>query len=255
MEFELVALLMGAALAAGWIDGVVGGGGLLLLPALLTAAPNAPVASLLGTNKLASVFGTGSAALTYARRVKVDPRMAWTTAGLALLSAAAGASVAGALSSHLLRPTIMVVLVVVLAVVMLRPALGRAPQPRLLTPARMIAAIALCGVGISFYDGLVGPGTGTFLVIALATITGLDFVTASATAKIINASTNLGALIVFAALGHVMWLLGLVLGGCTLLGAQLGARTAMSRGTGFVRIVLVVVVLALLARMAYEQFG
>lgn len=254
MEPEILGLLLTVALAAGWIDAVVGGGGLLLLPALLVGVPNAPLATVLGTNKLASVFGTTSAALTYARKIGIRPRLVVPTALLALVGSGLGAGLATALTSEVLQPIIMVVLAGVALMVYFRPAMGAAPDPDMHTRNRLLATIALAGLGISFYDGLIGPGTGVFLIIALTAVLGLDFVTASASAKIVNACTNLGALAVFAAGGHIDWFLGLTLAVCTVIGAQIGARTALERGSGFVRAVLLVVVLALLLRMGWDLF-
>ncbi|MFC7331517.1 sulfite exporter TauE/SafE family protein [Marinactinospora rubrisoli] len=255
MDVDVIGLLLLAAAAAGWVDAVVGGGGLLLLPALLVAAPTTPVPALLGTSKLAAVFGTSSAAIAYARRVKINPRIVWPTAGLAFFGAGTGAALAGMISSAALRPIIMVVLLAVAAVVLLRPSLGAVVDPTLQTPRRVTAAILLAGGAVACYDGLIGPGTGTFLIITLTLVTGMDFVAASASAKVINTATNLGAIAVFAWNGHVLWLLGLALAVCNVVGAQIGARMALSRGTGFVRAVLLVVVLALVARLGWDQFA
>ncbi|MBX9391135.1 TSUP family transporter [Streptomonospora nanhaiensis] len=250
---DVVALLLAAAMAAGWVDAVVGGGGLLILPAMLVAFPASPVAPLLGTNKLTAIMGTASAAWTYLRGVRPDPRIMWPTAGLALLGAGGGAALAGSVSSAALRPTVMVVLAVVLVLVVARPAMGAVANPTLLTPRRIAVAVLLAGGGVGFYDGLIGPGTGTFLIMVLTTVVGLDFVSASASAKVVNTATNLGALVVFAVNGDVLWLLGLGLAVCNVAGAQIGARMALRRGSGFVRVVLVVVVLALLVRLGWEQ--
>ncbi|GAA3761268.1 hypothetical protein HDA32_004881 [Spinactinospora alkalitolerans] len=255
MDPEIIGFLVLAAAAAGWVDAVVGGGGLLLLPALLVAFPNAHVASLLGTNKLAAVFGTCSAALTYARGVKLHRRIVWPAAGLALLGAGTGAALAGAISSDALRPIVMAVLLVVAAVVLFRPALGAVAEPMLLTPRRIVAAVLVAGAGVGFYDGIIGPGTGTFLIIAFTAVSGMDFVAASASAKIVNTATNIGAITVFAINGDVLWLLGLALAVCNIMGAQIGARMALRRGTGFVRVVLLVVVVALTLKLGYDQFG
>ncbi|MFC4868924.1 TSUP family transporter [Streptomonospora arabica] len=246
---------MTAALAAGWVDAVVGGGGLLMLPAMLVAFPNAPVAPLLGTNKLTAIMGTASAAVTYIRGVRPDPRIMWPTAGLALLGAGGGAALAGSVSSEALRPTVMLVLAVVLVLVIARPAMGAVADPALLTRRRVVVAVLLAGGGVGFYDGLIGPGTGTFLIMVLTAVVGLDFVRASASAKVVNTATNLGALAVFAWNGDVLWLLGLGLAVCNVAGAQIGARMALRRGAGFVRVVLVVVVLALLVRLAWETLA
>ncbi|MEU8304566.1 TSUP family transporter [Actinomadura sp. NPDC048955] len=255
MHAEQVVLLLAAAVAAGWVDAVVGGGGLIQLPALLLLNPGQPVATALATNKLGSIAGTTSAAVAYARKAKPDVRVALPAGLLAVCCAAGGALCAAAISSDVLKPVIMVVLLAVAAIVVLRPDLGRTPRLVLRTRRRVAAAVLVPGVAIAFYDGLVGPGTGTFLVIAFTTLLGMDFVDASATSKIINTGTNLGALAVFAAQGHVLWAIGLAMAVCNIVGAQLGAHMAISRGAGFVRVVLLCVVGALVLKLGYEQFG
>ncbi|TDD64426.1 sulfite exporter TauE/SafE family protein [Actinomadura rubrisoli] len=255
MHAEQVLLLLLAATAAGWVDAVVGGGGLIQLPALLLLNPGQPVATALATNKLGSIAGTSSAAVAYLRKAKPDLPVALPAAGLAVCCAAGGALCAAAISSDVLKPVIMVVLLAVAAIVVLKPDLGRVPNLVLRTRRRVAAAVLIPGVVIAFYDGLVGPGTGTFLVIAFTTLLGMDFVNASASSKIINTGTNLGALIVFAAQGHVLWAIGLAMAFCNIVGAQFGARMAISRGTGFVRTVLLCVVSALVVKLGYEQFA
>lgn len=248
-------MLLLAATAAGWVDAVVGGGGLIQLPALLLLNPGQPVATALATNKLGSIAGTSSAAYAYLRRAKPDLPVALPAAGLAVCCAAGGALCAATISSDVLKPVIMVVLLAVAAIVVLKPGLGRVPRVVLRTRRRVAAAVLVPGVAIAFYDGLVGPGTGTFLVIAFTTLLGMDFVNASASSKIINTGTNLGALIVFAAQGHVLWAIGLAMAACNIAGAQAGARMAISRGAGFVRAVLLCVVTALVIKLACERFG
>jgi uncharacterized membrane protein YfcA len=248
-------LLPGAAFCAGWVDSVVGGGGLIQLPVLLLAFPAMPVTTAMGTNKFASVFGTASAALTYGRRIRHDWRVLAPTALVAALSAAGGALAASRVSSAALRPIILGVLGAVALLVVARPSLGRdrsgtAPAP---SRARRIAAVVLCGGVIGFYDGMIGPGTGTFLILSASALLGLDFVHASATAKVVNAGTNLGALLVFAPLGRVMVGLGLAMAVCNTAGSWVGARTALKRGTRFVRIVLLCVVGALIVKLAFAS--
>ncbi|MFI7612163.1 TSUP family transporter [Nonomuraea terrae] len=253
MPLEQFLVLLAAAAAAGWVDAVVGGGGLLQLPALLVTGM--PTVEAMATNKFSSVFGTASAAVAYSRSAKVDRQVALPGAALAALSAGLGAWAAAAISAEVLRPAVMVVLVAVAVFVTLRPSMGAVPEPRLRTGPRVAAAVATAGVGIAFYDGIMGPGTGTFLIIAFTTILGLDFVAASASAKIINVGTNLGALAVFGAQGHVHWALGLGMAVCNVAGAQFGARMALRRGAAFVRIVLLVVVVAMVIRLGWQQFG
>ncbi|MEV6302077.1 TSUP family transporter [Actinoplanes sp. NPDC051861] len=247
----MIVTLLIAAAAAGWVDAVVGGGGLLLLPALLVAAPQLHPATALGTNKLAAICGTSTAAIAYARKTKIDWGVAGPSAALALLCSGCGAALAGAIPASAYRPVIIGVLVAVAVFVTVRPQMGLREHMEKRTPWRRGVAVGVAGGLIAAYDGLIGPGTGTFLVLAFTTIIGADFLHGSAMAKIVNTATNLGALVVFAYTGNVAWLLGAGMAVCNVAGALLGARMALRRGAGFVRVVLLVVVLALIARLGY----
>ncbi|MFF9348249.1 sulfite exporter TauE/SafE family protein [Streptomyces sp. NPDC014734] len=252
----LVVLCVAAA-AAGWIDAVVGGGGLLLLPALLLGLPQVPAAHVLGTNKAVALVGTSGAAVAYVRKAPVKVGTALRIGLAALAGSMTGAFFAAGISSEVLRPVIMVVLLVVAAFVMLRPSFGRTVDdgaPHRIGRARTITAILLVGGGIGFYDGLFGPGTGTFLVLALTAVLHLDLVTASANAKIVNVCTNVGALAMFAHQGNVLWQLAAPMAVFNLAGGLVGARMALSRGSGFVRVVLLVVVFSLVAKLAFDQW-
>lgn len=251
---EQVLLLCAFAFLAGGLDAVVGGGGLVQLPALLVVLPQAPVVALLGTNKLASVVGTASAAVTYSRRVAVDRRTAAWMAGAAFLGSAAGALVATQVGSDLLKPVVLVALVAVLAYTLRRPSLGEVELLRLRARAQRGVAVG-GGALIGFYDGFLGPGTGSFLVFLLVGAVGLSFLHASATAKVVNTGTNLAALALFAYGGHVLWALGAAMAMANLAGSQVGARLAIRRGSAWVRRVFVVVVSALVLRLAYDVLG
>ncbi|MET7486278.1 TSUP family transporter [Streptomyces sp. NPDC005538] len=255
ISLTMVAVLCVTALAAGWIDAVVGGGGLLLLPVLLLGLPaGTPAATALGTNKAVAIVGTSGAAVTYARKAPVNIALAVRIGLAALAGSSAGAFFAAGMSTDVLKPVIMVVLLAVATFVILRPAFGTAPTPGPVTRRRVLAAIGLAGLGIGFYDGLVGPGTGTFLVLALTAVLHLDLVTASATAKIVNCCTNAGALAMFAWQGAVLWQLAALMAVFNLAGGMLGAHTALKQGSGFVRVVLLTVVFALVTNLAYEQW-
>ncbi|MEU1131788.1 TSUP family transporter [Streptomyces sp. NPDC005900] len=255
ISLAVVVVLCLAALAAGWIDAVVGGGGLLLLPALLLGLPGGtPAPHALGTNKAVAIVGTAGAAVTYARKAPVDVRTAVRIGLAALAGSMAGAFFAAGMSTDVLKPVIMVVLVGVGTFVILRPAFGTAPATGPASPRRILAAIGLAGLGIGFYDGFIGPGTGTFLVLALTAVLHLDLVTASATAKIVNCCTNAGALAMFAWQGVVLWKLAALMAVFNLAGGMLGARTALKKGSGFVRVVLLTTVFGLVVKMAYEQW-
>ncbi|WP_086765040.1 sulfite exporter TauE/SafE family protein [Streptomyces griseiscabiei] len=196
--------------------------------------------------------GTGGTATGDASAV--DVKIAVRIGLAALAGSTAGAFVAAGMSTEILKPVVMVVLVAVGAFVILRPAFGTAPGTGPVSARRVLAAIGLAGVGIGFYDGLVGPGTGTFLVLALTAVLHLDLVTASATAKIVNCCTNAGALATFAWKGTVYWQLAALMAVFNLVGGTVGARTALKKGSGFVRVVLLTVVFTLVAKMGYEQW-
>jgi uncharacterized protein len=243
-------LLLLAAFAAGWIDAVVGGGGLLQLPALLLVPGLSPVQAL-ATNKLSSVFGTTTSAVTYARRVHPDLRTALPMAGVALVGSAAGASIAALLPASVFKPVIVVALVGIGLFTVLRPSLGEQTALRYTGRRHHGTAVGI-GAVIGFYDGVLGPGTGSFLVFAMVSLLGYDFLNASAKAKIVNVATNVGALAVFVPAGVVFWGLGLLMGAANVLGGYLGSRTATARGSRFIRIAFLVVVTALIVRVGAD---
>ncbi|MFI8828729.1 TSUP family transporter [Streptomyces sp. NPDC053431] len=256
MDVEVVAGLLFAAAAAGWVDAVVGGGGLILIPALLMAFPHLPPAAALGTNKLTAITGTTVAAATYARRTKLDRSVALPAALLAVPAAGFGALSASSLPASWFRPVIMALLIAVAVFVVLRPQFGSVVEDAdAVGSRRRLLAVALAGCGIGFYDGVFGPGTGTFLIMIFTSMLALEFLQSSALAKVVNVGTNLGALTVFAYQGQVLWLLGAAMALCNIAGATLGARTALKRGSGFVRVVLLVVVSVLVLKLAFDQFG
>ena len=245
-------LLLLAGLTAGWVDAVVGGGGLIQLPALLLGlGTGSPAVLALGTNKLASICGTLTSAVTYYGRVRPDLRTALPMAAFALTGALAGAALATALPSSAIVPIVLVALVCVLVYTLRRPALGQMTTLRHNGSRHHVTA---CGLGlvIGVYDGAVGPGTGSFLVFGLVSLLGYGFVQASAKAKIANVATNLGALIIFVPQGVVLGRLGLAMGAANMLGGYVGARTAVARGAGFVRIVVVAVSSVLVLRLGYQ---
>ena len=250
-ETEIVVALCFAAFAAGWVDAVVGGGGMIQLPALLVLLPGATPEQVLATNKLSSVFGTATAAWTYVRRVKPDLRTALPMAAAALGGSAAGAACASLLPKEAFRPLVLVLLLVVGIYTARRPAMGDVQELRFSGRQHLTAALG-AAVGIGFYDGIFGPGTGSFLVFALVALMGYSFVQASAKARIVNLATNIGALAVFIPQGAPIYGLGFAMAACNVLGGRLGATTAITRGSGFVRTVFLVVVALLGARLAYD---
>ncbi|MFB4353131.1 TSUP family transporter [Microbacterium sp. LS_15] len=246
-------LIVVAAFAAGWIDAVVGGGGLLQLPALLLIPGISPIQAL-ATNKLASVFGTATSSVTYYRRAKPDIRTALPMALIALAGSFGGAAVATVLPAAAFKPIIVVALLAVALFTAFRPQMGAATKLRFSGHRHHIMA-GLAGLVIGFYDGLIGPGTGTFLVISLVALLGYDFLQASAKAKIVNLATNTGALLLFIPHGAVLWLLGGILAIANVAGSYLGSRMAISRGAMFIRVVFLLVVVALIAKLGVDVWN
>jgi uncharacterized membrane protein YfcA len=243
-----------AALAAGFVDAVVGGGGLVQLPALLVGLPHATPLQILATNKLGSICGTTVSSATYYRRIKPDPRTFLPMMLLALAGSFIGALAASHIPRSAFEPLVLVALVVVGAYVLLKPEVGESTVLRYAGGRHLAAAMAV-GVVIGFYDGALGPGTGSFFVFALVGLLGYNFLDASAKAKLANWATNLGALLLFVPQGGVLWKVALVLGVCNLVGAYAGARVAVSRGARFVRVFFIVVVSAFIVRIGGDVLG
>ncbi len=250
----VLALLGLAALTAGFVDAVVGGGGLIQLPALLLGLPGASPVQVLATNKLASFCGTTVSSATYYRRIRPDPRTFGPLMLLAFVGSTLGAGLAFLIPKSAFDPIVLVVLLVVGGYVLVKPTLGDATALRFAGHRHTLAAMGT-GLAIGVYDGALGPGTGSFFVFTLVGLLGYSFLEASAKARLANWATNLGALVVFVPLGVVLWKVGLVLGVCNLAGGYLGARTAVARGSRFVRVFFIVVVSAFVLRIGGDLVG
>lgn len=252
IEIDSLLWVLGcAAFFAGFVDAVVGGGGLIQIPALFAAYPQGLPATLFGTNKLASVVGTASAAVQYARRVAVPWGVALPGAVAALIGSWCGARAVAYLPVELLKPVILVLLILVALYTFLRKDFGA--EARELSPGRNAALLAtLIGGGIGFYDGFFGPGTGSFLIFLFVRFLGMDFLRASVTAKILNVATNVAAIAFFAFNVEILWKVAAVMAVCNLAGAVTGSRAALRHGVGFVRKMFLGVVTALILKMIYD---
>lgn len=250
MDFLLVSL---ASFLAGLVDSIVGGGGLILVPALFAAYPGIAPATLLGTNKSASVWGTAIAAVQYGRRVRIDRAVMLPAAAAALTGSLLGAWAVTRVQAGFLRGLLPFVLLGVLLYTLARKRLGEVHAPR---HERGRATAIACAIGalVGAYDGFFGPGTGSFFIFLLVRFLGYDFLNASACAKLLNVATNSAALLLFAAKGYVWWRLGLVMAMANVVGSLIGARLALKHGAGFVRGVFVVVVAALILKTGRDAF-
>ena len=242
-----------ASLLAGGIDSIVGGGGLILVPALFAVYPNAAPATLFGTNKSASVWGTSIATVQYSRRVQMRWAVLGPAAGAALVGSFLGAWAVTLIDPGFLRRALPLILLGVLLYTLARKDLGRTHAPRH-TRGRETLLACLIGAVIGWYDGFFGPGTGSFFIFLFVRLLGYDFLNASAAAKLLNVATNIAAIALFAAKGHVWWHIGLVMAAANVTGSLIGTRLALKHGAGFVRGVFIVVVGALILKTGYDAF-
>lgn len=251
-EIDLI-MLLAAALFAGFVDAVAGGGGLIQVPTLLVALPAESPATVFGTNKLASIFGTGNAALRYARRIALPWDIALPAAIAAFVFSFAGAAAVAWLPKDVVRPLVLALLVLVMIYTLAKPNFGAVAGERLAPQSERRLAL-LAGAILGFYDGFFGPGAGSFMIFAFVRFFRLDFLHASGAAKVVNFSTNAAALAYFAPSGHVLWIIGLAMAAFNIAGALLGTRLALHHGSGFVRGVFIVVASLLIARLGYDTF-
>lgn len=248
-----LAALCGFAFIAGFVDAVAGGGGLIQVPALLVLMPQLPIATVFGTNKFASIWGTGAAAIQYSRHVPIEWRTILPTAFSALVFGFLGAHTVSLLSPAILRPLVLCLLLTTLVYTVWKKDLGALHAPKL-RPSAQIWLGMLTGAALGFYDGFFGPGTGSFLIFAFVGLFGFSFLAASAAAKIINVVTNLAAITYFSWSGNILYGTALSMAVCNTAGGWLGSHMAIRRGNGFVRGLMMMVVCMLLLKLTYDTF-
>ena len=246
-------ILLGAAFFAGLVDAVVGGGGLIQLPALFSVLPEVVPATLLGTSKLAGIWGTGAAAINFSRRVKLVWSAALPAAVTAFVFAFAGAYTVIKIPPDFLRKLLPLILVAVAVYTFRKKDFGTVHAPRHTGMRERMLAIGIGGA-IGFYDGFFGPGTGSFLVFLFVRFFGFDFLGASAVAKVVNVACNLAALLWFWRSGHLLWGIGLSMAVCNVAGSLIGSRLAIRHGSGFVRRLFLLVVAVLILKTSYDAF-
>lgn len=246
-----IALLCTFAFLAGFIDSVAGGGGLIQLPALLIFLPHAPVAHLLGTNKLASIAGTSFAVVQYARHVGINWHATLPAAIAALVLSFMGARTAAVLNAEVMRVVVLILLVCIAIYTFVRKDFGSLHAPKL-TPVIQVMVSIAAGMTIGFYDGFFGPGTGSFLIFVFVGIFGFNFLSASASAKLINFSTNLSAMLYFAFTDNILYNFAIPMAVFNILGSLAGTRLAILKGSRFVRILFLVVVAGMILKLAYD---
>lgn len=244
IALQVLLLLFLAGLLAGFIDSIAGGGGMITIPAMLLAG--IPPLQTLGTNKLQSLFGSASASWSYARHGHVDLRTQWPMALMAALGAVGGALLATVMPGDWLKAALPFLLIAIAVYFGLKPNIGEVDRHRRL-------GVAAFGFGfvplVGFYDGLFGPGTGSFLMLGFVSLAGYGILKATAHTKFLNFGSNVGGFAVFIATGAVLWKVGLAMGAGQFIGAQLGSRFAMKQGARIIKPLLVTVSIALAIRL------
>ncbi|MDN3712420.1 TSUP family transporter [Paracoccus cavernae] len=250
LSYDLIAMLVVAAFAAGFIDSIAGGGGLITVPALLLAG--LPPAQALATNKVQGGFGAATAAITYARRGLVDPRKQLGSAAIAFAAGLCGALMVSYIPTQALGYILPVLLIGIAIFFALKPGLNDQDRAERMRPA-LFAAIVVPFIG--FYDGLLGPGAGAFYMLGFVMLAGYGILKATAHTKLLNFASNLGGLTAFALVGQPLWLLGAMMAVAQIAGATLGSRLAMKIGAKVIKPLLVVTSTALALRLIWQMLA
>ena len=251
MDLDIILSLIFFAFCAGAIDAAVGGGGLIQIPAIMGAMPQLAPATVFGTNKLASIFGTASAAWSFLRKVKLRWKLLVVIAVCAFISSFIGAACVPLIPKEVLKPFVLVMLIIIAIYTLIKKQFGQVHVQQELTSKMLI----LAGVGsllIGFYDGIFGPGTGSFFIFFFIRYLQVDFLHASALSKVANFMTNFAALSFFIPTGHVLFAVGLCMAAANIVGALVGVRAAIKYGSGFIRILFLILVSILIIRLSYQ---
>ena len=252
-SFYTLFFLAAFAFIAGFLDAIVGGGGLIQLPALLIQFPQLALPTLFGTNKIAALSGTSIAAVQYAKRIRFNWKVLLSISLFSFLFSFLGARTVSYLDSEALKPLILIILIAIAIYTFIKKDLGNVATKDLSTTKKMIFG-ALIGAVIGFYDGFFGPGTGSFFVLAFVVILGFDFLSASAYAKVVNCITNISALLVFVSHGNYLLELAILMAAFNIAGNFLGTKIAFKKGNGFIRIVFLIIVMLMILRYSKEVF-
>lgn len=253
METYVLVLLCLAAFAAGFIDAIVGGGGLIQTPMGLILLPNLPVSTVIGTLKIPAFSGTSVAAYQYLKKVDMNWKLLSIMMILAFPSAFLGSTLLTYVSNDFMKPLLLIVLSFLVIYTYAKKNFGQHVEKQHTPRTQIFNAVAISFI-VGLYDGFIGPGTGSFLVVAFIAIMGFDFLHASANAKMVNLSTNFGSICLFILKGKIIWSIALPMAASNAVGGWIGAKLAINKGNSFIRIFFLVVVIGTLIRFAYDVF-
>lgn len=253
METYIIILLCIAAFFAGFVDAVVGGGGLIQTPVALILLPNYAISSITGSLKIPGISGTSVAAFHYLKNVKMNWKLLLIMASFSCGFAFFGSQLLTQVSNSFMKPLLFGILILLAIYTFIKKDFGQ-QQLKHLSERKMIILGIIISSFIGFYDGFIGPGTGSFLVVAFITILGFDFLHASANAKMVNVASNLGSITLFILKGKIIWAIAIPMAFCNALGGWIGAKTALRKGNDFIRIFFLIVVIGTLIRFGYDVF-
>jgi uncharacterized protein len=251
VSVEQIFLLCIAAFAAGFVDAIVGGGGLIQTPASLILLRSYPVVTAISCTKIPSFSGTLFAALQYLRKVKINYTLSMIMCVIAFFSSFAGSELLSVLSNEFMKPVLLILLIIVAIYTYTKKDFGQHEAKDHPPKKELWFAVAISLI-IGFYDGFIGPGAGSFLILAFISLLGYDFLHASAQAKLVNISTNLGSIVLFTIKGKILWVVTLPMAVCNALGGILGARVAIVKGNNFIRVFFLLIIIGTLLRFAWD---
>ena len=253
MATTTIILLCIAAFAAGFVDAIVGGGGLIQTPMGLILLPQLPVSTVVGSLKIPAFSGTAFAAAQYVKKVTINWKLLLPMMALAMLSSFAGSSLLTQMHNDFMKPVLLVVLSLVAIYTFVKKDFGQHKE-KAHSPTKHMLYSLLISLVIGFYDGFIGPGAGSFLVLAFVVLMGYDFLHASANAKMVNLDTNFGSILLFVLKGKIIWAIAIPMALCNAAGGFTGAKLAINKGNKFIRIFFLIIVVGTLTRFAYDVF-
>jgi uncharacterized membrane protein YfcA len=253
MEIYIIILLCFAAFLAGFVDAIVGGGGLIQTPVALILLPNLAVSSIIGSLKIPSFSGTALAANQYLKKVEMNWKLLSVMAVVAFVSAFLGSNLLTKVHNDFMKPFLLIVLSLIAVYTFIKKDFGTHKAKNLSEKKQLFLAVIFSSI-IGFYDGFIGPGTGSFFVLAFVTVLGFDFLHASANAKMVNLATNFGSICLFIIKGKIIWAIAIPMSICNAFGGWVGAKLAIRKGNGFIRVFFLIVVIGTLIRFGYDVF-
>jgi len=253
MENYLIILLCIAAFFAGFVDAIVGGGGLIQTPVAMILLPNLAVANIIGSLKIPAFSGTSFAAYQYLKKVQMNWKLLSIMAIVAFCAAFLGSNLLTLVHNDFMKPLLLVILTLIAIYTFTKKDFG-IHKAKEHTVKRQLLLAVLMSVCIGFYDGFIGPGTGSFLVLGFVSVLGFDFLHASANAKMVNLATNFGSICLFILKGKIIWAIAIPMAVCNAIGGWVGAKLAIKKGNAFIRIFFLIVVIGTLIRFGYDVF-